>query len=103
MSPTGPKYIDLAASLIMGFSVHDFVSQVLLQTTTHDKFFKVVTIVYIIGTIIYTFITYGAYAIVNRAPRVEDAETISEYFPYNSWQVRIIEILYLVHLFTATP
>lgn len=71
MNPTGPKYIDLAASLIMGYSVHDFVTQVLLKTTTKDKFFKVVTIVYILGTLIYTFISYGAYAILNRDPRVK--------------------------------
>lgn len=70
LPPTGPKYIDLAASLIMGYSIHDFVVQVLFKTTTNDKFIKVVGLVYVAGTIIYTFISYGAYAILNREPRV---------------------------------
>lgn len=71
LPPTGPRYIDLAASLIMGYSIHDFVVQILFKTTTNDKFKKVVFMVYIAGTIIYTYISYGAYAIINRKPRVE--------------------------------
>jgi hypothetical protein len=50
----------------MGYSIHDFVVQVLFKTTTNDKFIKVVGMVYVAGTIIYTFISYGAYAILNR-------------------------------------
>lgn len=42
-APSGPKTIpaigdsgiDLAASLIMGYATHDFIAQVLLNTTTH--------------------------------------------------------------------
>jgi hypothetical protein len=64
----------------MGYSIHDFVVQVLFKTTTSDKFTKVVGMVYIAGTLIYTFISYGAYAILNRHPRNDQAETISEYF-----------------------
>lgn len=66
LSATGPKYIDLAASLIMGYSIHDFVVQVLFKTTTNDKFKKIIKLVYIAGTLIYTFISFSAYAIVNR-------------------------------------
>ena len=66
----GPSFIDLAASLTMGYAIHDFVVQVLLNTTTHDKFPRVVYAVFISGILVYTFITYGAYAVVNREPRV---------------------------------
>lgn len=38
LPPTGPKFADLAASLIMGYAIHDFVVQVLFRTTTIDKF-----------------------------------------------------------------
>ena len=103
LPPTGPKYTDLAASLMMGYSIHDFVVQVLFKTTTNDKFQKVVKMVYVAGTIIYTFITYGAYAIINRHPRDDDPQTISEYFEPGGWQVRTIECIYLLHLLTATP
>lgn len=62
----GPKFIDLAASLIMGYSIQNFIVQVLFKTTTNDKFHKVVAWVYIAGTLVYTYISYGAYAIINR-------------------------------------
>lgn len=66
LPPTGPNYIELASSLIMGYSIHNNVAQVLLLTTTNDKFVKIVFWVYFSGFLIYTFITYGAYAIINR-------------------------------------
>lgn len=58
----GPGFIDLAASLIMGLSTHDVVTQLLLKTTTPDKYTKVVVFVYIIGFTVYTFISYGGYS-----------------------------------------
>lgn len=70
---------------MMGYSVHDFVIQVLYKTTTNDKFKGVISAVYIAGTVIYTFISYAGYTIINRQPRVPEPETISEYFPMNSW------------------
>lgn len=88
--PVGPRFIDLGASLIMGYSIHDFVVQVLFKTTTYDKFRRVIAMVYIAGTLIYTYITYACYAIVNRQPRTTDPQTISEYFGQGSWQVKII-------------
>ena len=63
---TGPQFINLAASLTMGYAIHDFVVQILLNTTTHDKFRRVVFAVFVGGIIIYTFISFGAYAVVNR-------------------------------------
>ena len=60
--PTGPGFVDLSASLLMGYSVHNIVTQILIQTTTPDKYRRVITIVYIIGIILYTFIVYGAYS-----------------------------------------
>lgn len=66
LPPTGPKFIDLAASLIMGYSIHDFVVQILFKTTTNNNFGRVVKMVYVAGTLIYTFISYAAIAIINR-------------------------------------
>ena len=77
LPPTGPQFTELASSLIMGYSIHNMVVQILLKTTTNDRFTKVIFMVYISGFIIYTFIAYGAYAILNREPRVSDPETIS--------------------------
>lgn len=66
---TGPYYTELASSLIMGYSIHNMVVQILLRTTTNNKFVKIVFWVYLSGFLVYTFITYGAYAIINRQPR----------------------------------
>ena len=68
-APSGPKSIhstgvglvDLSASLTMGYAVHDFVSQILLKTTTPDKYNKIVIITYLIGISVYTFISFGCY------------------------------------------
>lgn len=100
---TGPQYSDLAASLIMGYSIHDFVIQVLCKTTTNDKFKKVVKIIYVASILVYTYISFGCYAIVNRHPINDDPQTISEYFEAGGWEVRTIRIIYMFHMFTATP
>jgi hypothetical protein len=73
----GPKFIDLAASLTMGYSIQNFIVQVLFKTTTNDKFQKVVFWVYFAGALIYTYISYAAYAIINRSPRTPEPQTIS--------------------------
>ena len=52
----------------MAYSIHNMVIQILFKTTTNDKFNKVIIMVFISGFFIYTFICYGAFAIVNRKP-----------------------------------
>ena len=47
----------------MGYAIHDFVAQVLLRTTTHDKYTKVIVWTYLLGTVAYTFITFGCFGI----------------------------------------
>lgn len=66
LPPTAPKYIDLGAALMMGYSIHNFFVQVLYKTTTNDKFQKVVLAVYITGILVYTFIAYSGYSVINR-------------------------------------
>lgn len=41
--------------------------------------------VYVGGFLIYTYICYGCYAIVNRHTRNNDPQTISEYFEAGGW------------------
>ena len=62
----GPKYIELAASLAIGYAIHDFMVQVLVTTTTVDKFKRVIKIVYIGAMLFYTYISLGGFAIINR-------------------------------------
>lgn len=47
----------------MGYAIHDFVAQVLLRTTTHDKYTKVIVWTYVLGTAAYTFITFACFGI----------------------------------------
>ena len=97
-APTGPRsvplatpnFINLGAALSMAYSVHDVVMQVLLKTTTKDKFTGVVRFVYVAGTIIYTFICFGCFSIVNRTALVSEPDVIEEYFSQSSWPVRWI-------------
>jgi len=42
-------------------------------------------------------------AIVNKTPFHKNPETISDYFDQGSWQVMIIELLYIAHLLSAFP
>lgn len=70
--PTGPKFINMAAALTGAYAIHDFVVQVLVNTTTPDKYGRVVKGVYAIGVFVFTFIAMGAYAIANRKSRVDE-------------------------------
>lgn len=67
---TGSKFVDLAASLTMGYSIQNFFVEVLLRTTTNNNFKKIIFWVFVVGAIVYTYISFGAYAIINRKPRV---------------------------------
>jgi hypothetical protein len=40
---------------------------------------------------------------VNRIPFKKIPETIEDYFESGGWQVGVIEVLYVVHLFSAFP
>ena len=73
---TTPDFINLGAALTMAFSIHDVVMQILPRTTTKDKFMSVIKAIYIASAFIYTFICFGAYAIVNRMPTVGEPEVI---------------------------
>lgn len=97
------NFIDLGISLTLGYSIHDFVVQVLVRTTTADKFKRVVTIVYFSSIICYTIYSLSGMSLINREPRVDDPETIEEYFPKNSWQVQLIQIIFFLHLITVSP
>jgi hypothetical protein len=103
LPPVGYKFIDLAASLTMGYSIQNFMVEVLIKTTTNDKFKRVIFWVYIAGGLVYTYISFGAFAIINRKPRIDDPQTISEYFEIDGWEIRVIEGMYLSHLLSATP
>ena len=59
--PVAPQFIDLAAALIMGFSVQSFVDQVLLKNTTPDKYARCVLIMTIGGILAYIFISFGCF------------------------------------------
>jgi hypothetical protein len=74
-SPSGPKTIapsgppfTLASSLMTAYSIHDFLMHNIIKNPNRQDYTKIVGITYLIGTAAYTFIAYGAYAIVNRVP-----------------------------------
>lgn len=56
-----PQFVDLAAALIMGFSVQSFVDQVLLKNTTPDKYGRCIFAMTIGGILAYIFISYGCF------------------------------------------
>lgn len=72
----GPKFIDLAASMNLGYATQDFIVQVLVNTTTANKFRRVIIVVYFAAILFYTYITFGGIAILNRESNVEEPETI---------------------------
>ena len=63
---TGPKFMELAASLNIGYAIQDFIVQVLVNTTTANKFRRVIIVVYLSAICFYTYVTFGGIAILNR-------------------------------------
>jgi hypothetical protein len=71
---------------------------------------SVVKYTFLFGILIYIFILMGCFgkinfnlAIVNRQPIDKHPQIINDYFPVGQWQVMLIEIVYLFHLFTVQP
>ncbi len=66
-TPSGPKsippvhrnFVDLAASLAQGFAIQTFFIPILRKNGNRNLFKKLLSITYIIGTLIYCFIGYS--------------------------------------------
>ena len=98
----GSQPIELLAALTMAFSVHDVVVQILVKSTSQQYFGKIIKIQFIIGALVYAYIAFGCYAIINR-PAAEGSQTIVDYFNKNGWQITYIEIIYSLHILTVIP
>lgn len=111
-APTGPAKIpefgtgavNLAASMGQAFSIQTFFIPVLreLKNGTIASYVRYTLYAYIIGGLVYLYIAFaGAFGIVNRPQIFKPVETIEDYFSRDQWQVAIVEVIYLVHLYSA--
>lgn len=99
-----PLFIDLAAALAQGFAIQTFFIPILKQNKNRRNYSFLLILTYVIGTVVYTYIGYiGAYSIINREPSTENVVTIEDYFGEKEWEVITLEIIYLVHLYSAFP
>ena len=104
MPATDPLFVDLAAALAQGFAIQTFFIPILKQNKNRNNYAKLLILTYVIGTIVYTYIGYiGAYSIINRESSVEKVITIEDYFGDKEWEVITLEIIYLIHLYSAFP
>ena len=67
-APEGPKTVVpigrpslLAATLIMAYSIHDFMVQNIIKNPRRNEYQSVVKYTFIIGTLVYAFITLGSF------------------------------------------
>ena len=100
---TGPKYFELISTLTIGYGIQDFVAQILIKTTTADKYRRIILWVYGIGFFLYTIFSLAGFSILNREANVEDPDTIEQYFPSDGWQVRAIYSIFSLHMITTAP
>ena len=105
MPAADPLFVDLAAALAQGFAIQTFFIPILKQNKNRKLYGRLLLVTYIVGTLVYTYIGYsGAFSIVNREiPGDDDPETIEDYFGDKEWEVITLEIIYLVHLYSAFP
>ena len=61
-------------------------------------------IAYLIGGGIYIYISFmGSFGIMNRTPTNQSPQTIEDFFKVGNIELRIIESIYLVHLYSCLP
>lgn len=61
-------------------------------------------IAYLIGGSIYLYISFmGSFGIMNRTPINQSPQTIEDFFKVGNIELRIIESIYLVHLYSCLP
>lgn len=80
MRPFENDSVNFAAALLMAYSIHDFVVQIMIKNPNRNEYPKLVVITYILGTIAYTYISYGSFAILNRTPISDKPVVIEDYF-----------------------
>lgn len=94
----------MAAALAEGFALQSFFIPILKQNPNKDKHGKLLLISYIIGTIVYIYVSYfGTFSILNRKLWANPAKTIEDYFEPNHTGITLLEVIYLFHLYSTFP
>lgn len=94
---------ELLAMLNLGFAIQGAFIPIMKNNSNKKGYNKLLVITFMIGSFVYGFIGYaGGYGILNRTP-LRPPETIEDYFPHKEWEVIILEVIYLIHLYTVFP
>jgi amino acid permease len=98
--------IELAAALGQAFAIQAFFIPVLKQNRKPHKYKLYTLMAFVLGTLAYGYIALmGSQGIVHRQFLGDEGEsrTIEGYFEAGAWQVKAIEVIYLVHLYSVFP
>jgi hypothetical protein len=57
----------------------------------------------VIAAILYTFIAYGSFAIVNRTVVEGSGEVVEDYFLVTDWKAMLLRGIFLVNIVTVFP
>jgi amino acid permease len=95
----------------MGYAVQNFSNQILVKNTSPTSYKKVILIMTIFGIFAYGFFSFSSFGtlfasikgILNRESLIPSPETIEDYFSSKSWQVKLIQISYLLNLLSTAP
>lgn len=95
------------------YSIQSFFIPVLKKNPNLKKYVLYTMIAYIIGGTVYFYIAYmGSFGILliylgilHRYLQnpTSDQNTIEDYFLAGAWEVKIIECIYLIHLYSVFP
>lgn len=88
----------------LAFAIQAFFIPVLMKNPAKNKHIFLTLIAYVVGACVYVYISFmGSFGIMNRTPLTNAPQTIEDYFKVGNTELRIIEIIYLVHLYSCLP
>lgn len=88
----------------LAFAIQAFFIPVLMKNPAKNKHIFLTLISYVVGACVYFYISFiGSFGIMNRVPLTNDPQTIEDYFKVGNIELRVIESIYLVHLYSCLP
>lgn len=93
-------------ALLNSYTVHDFMIQLITENPKRKDYPMIVLLLYIIGNCVFMFAAYSSVGLLNRPSSTHNPATVISFFFGNheyTWELNVLEILYLVHILSSFP
>lgn len=99
----GEKFLSLANLMGTAFSTQTMLIEI-LRISPEGNNLRTVIYTFSISTIIYIYVGWvGGIGLIDIKCLYADPETINQYFHSDGWQLVLLQVLYIIHIYSVWP